>query len=121
MNQSQITSAAEDRRKSRVAESVYDDGYLRVEYENYYVAVGGERIKLSRADFRFISILARNADRYVSAEVVWRNLWNEPKPLNGKSLRVLICGIRRRLAPYGIRVESIANAGYRLHSAKNAD
>lgn len=115
------TTVAEDRRKLKKAESVFDDGYLRVEHENYYVAIGGERLKLARAEFQLISILTREKDCYVPAEIVWRNLWNEPKPLNAKSLRVIICGIRRRLAPYGIRVESTMNVGYRLLSTKTAD
>jgi len=103
------------------AESVYDDGYLRVEHENYYAACGGEKLKLARAEFRLISILTQSSDRYVPAEVIWRHLWAEPKPLNTKSLRVFICGIRRRLAPLGIRVESMINVGYRIFSPNSSD
>lgn len=120
MNQLE-TSPAEKRRKLKKAASVYDDGYLRVEHKNYYAAIGGERLKLARADFRLISVLTQNPDQHVPAKVIWRHLWTEPKPLNTKSLRVFICGIRRRLAPYGIRIESIMNVGYRLLSAKSSD
>lgn len=124
MNQLQAP-ALKSRRKSKkaesVAESVYDDGYLRVEHQNYYAAIGGERLKLARADFRLISVLTQNTDGYVSAETIWRHLWTEPKPLNTKSLRVIVCGIRRRLAPYGINVESMMNVGYRLLAAETSN
>lgn len=119
------TPAPKNRRKSKkaenVAESVYDDGYLRVEHQNYYAAIGGERLKLARADFRFISVLTQNPHCYVPTEIIWRHLWTESKPLNTKSLRVIICGIRRRLAPYGISVESMMNVGYRLSSVENSN
>ena len=33
------------------AEDIYDDGFLRVEHKNYYVACGGSPIKLPRTEF----------------------------------------------------------------------
>lgn len=114
------TTATRNRKKPQSAEGVYDDGYLRVEHQNHYAAIGGTRLKLARAEFRLLSILTQSGERYVPAEAVWRQLWDEPKPLNAKSLRVFICGIRRRLAPFGIRIESAINIGYRLFLPKSS-
>ena len=33
------------------AEDIYDDGFLRVEHKNYYVACGGNPLKLLRTEF----------------------------------------------------------------------
>jgi len=96
MNHLQISSAKNQRKLEKTA-SVYDDGYLRVEHKNYYSACGSEKLKLTRAEFRLISILTQSAEQYVPVEVIWRHLWTEPKPLNTKSLRVYICGIRQKL------------------------
>lgn len=120
MNHSQ-TSATRNPQKSSPAESVYDDGYLRVEYDSFYVAVGGRKLKLGRTEFQLISILTRERDRYIPAETIWRHLWTENKPLNSKSLRVFIHNIRRRLAPFGIYIESMINVGYRLLASKVSD
>jgi hypothetical protein len=40
--------------------NVFDDGHLRVEYSNYYVACLGKAIKLPRTEFLIISRLARS-------------------------------------------------------------
>lgn len=93
--------------------SIYDDGFLRVEHDNYYVACRGERLALPRKEFLLLSRLARNVERIVISEELWRAAWND-EPFNSSSLRVHICHLRNKLAPYGLRIESMVNVGYRL-------
>lgn len=98
--------------------SVYDDGTLRVEHDNYYVACQGQPLKLPRTEFLIISRLARNPERIVPAEVLWRSAWGDSKPLNAESLHVHIYRLRNKLEPYGLRIETMIHVGYRLLSAK---
>jgi len=56
-----------EKRDSQVAEGVYDDGYLRVEHKNYYVACGGQSLKLPRTEFLILSRLSRSPERIVTA------------------------------------------------------
>jgi DNA-binding response OmpR family regulator len=65
----------------------YDDGYLRVEHDNYYVACGGKRISLPLKEFLVFSRLARNADRVVPSEEIWRSAWGDAA---FKSLSLLV-------------------------------
>ncbi|HKS28402.1 MAG TPA: helix-turn-helix domain-containing protein [Pyrinomonadaceae bacterium] len=99
-------------------EAVYDDGSLRVEHENYYVACGGEPLKLPRTEFLIISRLTRNPERIVPSEVLWRFAWNDGKPFNAESLHVHIYRLRNKLEPYGVKIETMVNVGYRLVPAK---
>lgn len=96
----------------------YDDGILRVEHDNYYVACEGQPLKLARTEFLIISRLARNPERIVSSEDLWRSAWGDSKPLNAESLHVHIYRMRNKLEPYGVRIETMVNVGYRLLSAK---
>lgn len=96
---------------------IYDDGHLRVEHDNYYVALGGHALKLPRTEFLIISRLARNPERVVSSDVLWRSAWGDSKPLNTESLHVHIYRLRHKLEPYGIRLETMINVGYRLMPA----
>jgi DNA-binding response OmpR family regulator len=57
------------------AEDVYDDGYLRIEHKNYYIAYGRQSIRLPRTEFLIISRLARSVERAVSAEELWEFVW----------------------------------------------
>jgi DNA-binding response OmpR family regulator len=95
-------------------EDVYDDGYLRVEHRNYYVACEGHAIKLPRTEFLIISRLARSADRIVPAEELWQYAWGAGKPLNPESLHVYIYRLRAKLLPYDVSIDTMINVGYRL-------
>jgi DNA-binding response OmpR family regulator len=98
--------------------AVYDDGHLRVEHDNYYVSCEGQSIKLPRAEFLIVSRLARNAERFVRAEELWRFAWGEKKPFNPVSLHVYIYRLRAKFAPYNIQIETMVGVGYRLSTAE---
>jgi DNA-binding response OmpR family regulator len=93
--------------------NVYDDGFLRVEHDNYYVACGGKRISLPLKEFLVFSRLARSADRVVPSEEIWRSAWGD-SPFNSLSLRVHIHRLRRTFLPFGLRIESMVGVGYCL-------
>ena len=110
-------SVAEQKSQSGPAEDVYDDGYLRVEHKNYYVACGGTPLKLPRTEFLIFSRLARTPDRIVAASELWESVWGANKPLNTESLHVYIYRLRSKLAPFGLQIETMVNVGYRLITA----
>ncbi|HEV7375260.1 MAG TPA: helix-turn-helix domain-containing protein [Pyrinomonadaceae bacterium] len=95
-------------------ENVYDDGYLRVEHDNYYVECKGQLIALPRAEFLFFSRLTQNADRFIESRELWRYVWGDQKPLNLDSLHVFIYRLRKKFEPFGIGIETLVGVGYRL-------
>jgi len=103
------------------SEDVYDDGRLRVEHENYYASVGGRVLKLPRKEFLILSRLARNPERIVLSEDIWRHAWGERAPFNSESLHVHIYRLRRRLVPFGLQIETMVNVGYRLMPAPEGE
>ncbi|HXI22891.1 MAG TPA: helix-turn-helix domain-containing protein [Pyrinomonadaceae bacterium] len=96
------------------ADDVYDDGYLRVEHRNYYMACAGQSIFLPRTEFLIISRLVRSIERVVSAEELWRSAWGDEKPFNSESLHVYIYRLRNKLMPHKLRVDTVVNVGYRV-------
>lgn len=93
---------------------VFDNGLLRVEHDNYYVGLGGRSLKLPRKEFLIVSRLARNYDRIVAAEDIWRYAWGDGAPFNSESLHVHMYRLRRRLEAAGIHIDTMVNVGYRL-------
>lgn len=93
---------------------VYDDGHLRVEHDNYYVACEGHTLDFARTEFLLVSRLTRSPERIVSSEELWHVAWGDHKPFNPVSLRVYIYRLRSKLEPYGLRIETMINVGYRL-------
>ena len=96
------------------AEDIYDDGFLRVEHKNYYVACGGSPIKLPRTEFLIFSRLVRSPERIVTAEELWEYAWGSDKPLNTESLHVYIYRLRNKLTTYNLTIDTMVNVGYRL-------
>ena len=103
--------------RQQVADDVYDDGYLRVEHRNYYVACDGQSLKLPRTEFLILSRLARSPERIVTAEDLWAYAWGNQKPVNTESLHVYIYRLRNKLADSRVRIDTMVNVGYRLLSA----
>jgi DNA-binding response OmpR family regulator len=104
---------------SHIADDIYDDGYLRVEHGNYYVACGGSPIKLPRTEFLIFSRLTRTPNRIVAADELWSSVWGSNKPLNSESLHVYIYRLRAKLADFGLQIETMVNVGYRLITTKS--
>ena len=101
--------------------SVYDDGHLRVEHDNYYVSLGGRVLKLARKEFLILSRLAQGAARVVASEQLWQHAWGPRAPFNAESMHVHIYRLRRKLAPHGLRIETMVNVGYRLVVLKSTE
>ena len=94
--------------------NVYDDGYLRVEHDTYYVACDGNPIKLPRTEFLIFSRLVRTPNRIVTAGDLWSSVWGADKPLNSESLHVYIYRLRAKLGSFGLEIDTMVNVGYRL-------
>lgn len=99
---------------SSIAPNIYDDGHLRVEHDNYYIACGGHALRLPRKEFLIVSRLARNVNRIVAAEEIWRAAWDTGATFNAESLHVHIYRLRRKLAAYNLAIETMVGVGYRL-------
>lgn len=100
--------------QTQATDDVYDDGYLRVEHQNYYVACAGQSLKLPRTEFLILSRLARSPERIVSAAELWEYAWGTDKPVNMESLHVYIYRLRNKLTSSRISIDTMVNVGYRL-------
>lgn len=99
---------------NEVEANVYDDGYLRVEYDYFYLACSGVPIySISRIEFLIFICLLRAAGRPVSHQEIWRQVWLEEE-LKDNVIRVHIANIRRKLSSYGIKITPMAGIGYYL-------
>jgi two-component system OmpR family response regulator len=109
-----IHSSITRRKRHRSHGEVYDDGYLHVEHENYYVSCGGQSINLSRTEFLILSRLVRTPGRIVTAAELWEYVWGNAKPVNAESLHVYIYRLRHKFADYRLSIDTMVNVGYRL-------
>ena len=93
---------------------IYDDGYLRVEYANYYATCGGHPIySLARVEILLFFTLVRNFERLVTHEDLWESVWGHTQ-INVRTLRVQVSNLRVKLLPYKLNIISVVGMGYRL-------
>ncbi|MCA1615137.1 MAG: helix-turn-helix domain-containing protein [Acidobacteria bacterium] len=95
-------------------DEVYDDGHLRVEHNNYYVACRAGRMRLTRLEFLLLSRLVRSPDRVVKSEELWEYAWGEARPYNPGSLHVHMYRLRKQCGPSGVRIRSMPHVGYSI-------
>jgi two-component system alkaline phosphatase synthesis response regulator PhoP len=107
-------SLTQEQSEQPIGDDVYDDGYLRVEHKNYYVACGGQSLRLPRTEFLILSRLARSPERIVVASELWEYAWGGDKPVNMESLHVYIYRLRNKLTPFKLSIDTMVNVGYRL-------
>src|SRR5262245_11403521 len=98
---------------------VYDDGYLRVEHNRFYVTCASRPLyHLTRKEFLILSRLVRDAGRPVTKEEVWNHAWGRNAAFNYNTFRVQIASLRRKLSPFELDIIAVVHVGYRL--AKSA-
>lgn len=98
-------------------DAVYDDGYLRVEHDKFYVTCAGKPLyNLTRKEFLILSRLVRATGRPVTKQEIWGFAWEGGAEFNRDTLRVHVAGLRRKLSPFGLDIVAVVHVGYRLMS-----
>ncbi len=93
---------------------VYDDGFLRIEHNSFYVVCHGMPLVLPRKEFLILSRLARNVGRIVPMQALWLYAWGDSEPFNAITLRVYVCHLRKKLLPFGLNIKTLISVGYYL-------
>jgi DNA-binding response OmpR family regulator len=95
--------------------AIYDDGYLRVEHDKFYVACDGKPLyNLTRKEFLILSRMVRAMGRPVTKQEIWGFAWEGDAEFNRDTLRVHVAGLRRKLSPFGLDIVAVVHVGYRL-------
>jgi DNA-binding response OmpR family regulator len=94
---------------------VYDDGYLYLEHDRFYLSFGGKPVyKLSSTDFKILSRLLRAPGHPVPSREVWQAARGGQAAYNARSLRVRISYLRHKLSSYGVNIVHESGSGYLL-------
>ena len=101
-------------RRSEVP-AVLEDGFLRIDFSEHRVTVGGEEVALTPLEFRLLAAFARHPGRLLTHDQLLEMVWNEEQ-LDGRDRVKLYVGYLRRklLAAAGSEpIETVRGMGYR--------
>lgn len=74
-------------------------GGLVIDLPKRTVTVDGEPVHLTRTEFDILALLARNADRVVTAKMLFAEVWGPEYLTDTQTLRVHISHLRQKIEP----------------------
>lgn len=102
---------------SRDAESSYESGGLRVDFDARQVFVDGEEVRLTPIEYRLLSELAHHAGKVLTHRHLLRAVWGPAFEDSTHTLRVHMGAIRSKIesdAAYPRFIRTETGVGYRL-------
>lgn len=77
--------------------SVYDDGYLRVDLSARVILVEGREVQLTRKEFSLFELLIRNAGKTLTQPQLLKEVWGATHTEDTHYLRIAVSKIRTKL------------------------
>ena len=106
------------RRAEKETPPKYEDGRLRVDFEDMRVACGGEDIKLTRKEFSLLEQLIRNSGRVATRQQLLDGVWGYSYFGDTRTLDVHIRRLRQKMGECGAYIETVVGVGYRFSPIK---
>jgi DNA-binding response OmpR family regulator len=96
---------------------VYDDGYLYIEYNKFYIACDNRPLyHLGRKQMLILFHLARAGGRPAPRLKIWADAWGNEE-YKAQTLRVCVAKLRRKLEPYGLAIIAPGSSEYYIARA----
>lgn len=109
------------RRPKQILGNSFKLGDLQIMYGTHEVVINGERIKLTKNEFRLLDYLAHKADRVCTRSMIQEHVWGYDQDHNSNLIEVVVYNLRKKLKKYhsGL-IETVQNIGYRFKGNNKA-
>ncbi|HVF44599.1 MAG TPA: response regulator transcription factor [Pyrinomonadaceae bacterium] len=102
------------RRADDASSSNYEDGRLRVHFEDMHVLCDGAEVRLTRKEFALLAALARRPGRVATRQQLLDDVWGQQYYGDTRTLDVHIRRLRSKLGACGDSIETVVGVGYRF-------
>jgi len=89
-------------------------GELSLNPNTYECVLSGEKLDLTRSEFRLLESLMRNQGRVLSRESLIEQIQGEGVNVVGRTVDTHVFGLRKKLNQYSDMIETIRGVGYRV-------
>jgi DNA-binding response OmpR family regulator len=101
-------------RPARPPMDVYDDGLVRVAFDEHEVRVGDRPVSLTPTEFRLLAALVRHPSQTLSAEQLLEHAWQDPVGIGPDRVKFAVMRLRRKIGQHGGRpIDAVRGFGYR--------
>lgn len=95
-------------------QSVLSLGELVLNTNSFEVTLMGEKLDLTRSEFRLLETLLRNQGKVLSRESLIGEIQGENVNVVGRTVDTHVFGLRKKLGSYADSIETIRGIGYRV-------
>ncbi|MFH1805890.1 MAG: response regulator transcription factor [Pseudomonadota bacterium] len=113
-----------NRKSEDVTGSEIVSGKLRIDLAAHKVFLVGEELKLTKKEFALLTLLARNAGRIITHQLILREIWGPAQEHETHYLRIYIGHLRQKLGDDPLNPKYIENepgVGYRFRRFEDQD
>jgi two-component system phosphate regulon response regulator PhoB len=89
---------------------------IRIDISRHEVYVENELVNLSATEFSILEFLSRNAGWVFSRNQIIDAVKGKDYPVTERSVDVQILGLRKKLGPKGVLIQTVRGVGYRLQA-----
>jgi two-component system phosphate regulon response regulator PhoB len=89
-------------------------GDLTMDLSSYEATLAGQRIDLTRSEFRLLESLLLNQGKVLSREAIIEQIQGEGVNVVGRTVDTHVFGLRKKLGHYADIIETIRGVGYRV-------
>ena len=93
--------------------TVREAGAIRIDLAQHEVKVDGRAVRLTRSEFRILTLLAEQPGRVYSRREILQHLWATPHVPDERTADAHVANLRRKLGEEGLIV-TVRGAGYKL-------
>jgi len=91
-------------------------GELVLNTQTFEVTMSGERLDLTRSEFRLLESLLQNQGKVLSRESIIEQIQGEGVNVVGRTVDTHVFGLRKKLGIYADLIETIRGVGYRVRN-----
>jgi DNA-binding response OmpR family regulator len=102
------------RRVENDSQENYDDGKLKIDYDNFRVICCETEVKLTRKEFSLLETLVKNLGRVSTRQNLLDKVWGYSYYGDTRTLDVHIRRLRAKLGECENRIETVVGIGYRF-------
>jgi two-component system phosphate regulon response regulator PhoB len=96
------------------AEQTLSLGELVLNTQSFEVTLMGQKLDLTRSEFRLLETLLRNQGKVLSRESLIGEIQGENVNVVGRTVDTHVFGLRKKLGSYADTIETIRGIGYRV-------
>lgn len=100
-----------------VDEEVYENGWLRIDYQAGYATCGGEEVHLTPIEYKLLVLLSKHTGKVLTHNFILKEVWGAALTSDIPSLRVFMATLRKKIEPDPsdpVYIQTHVGVGYRM-------